>query len=158
MIHTLQLGVAAPAALDFWAGRLAAAGVACERDDGTLRFADYDGLAFELVVAALGNPPLRAVHPEVPAEHALIGPRARARTGARPRAPAPLLTETLGFDALGEAGTGSPASTAASHWAYDDPPASPGARAPARSTTSPGPPRRGAAALAAARPRGRRAW
>ena len=45
MIHTLQLGVAAPAALDFWAGRLEAAGVPCERDDVTVRFADYDGLA-----------------------------------------------------------------------------------------------------------------
>src|ERR671938_649773 len=34
MIHTLQLGVAGEAALDFWADRLAAAGVATERAAG----------------------------------------------------------------------------------------------------------------------------
>ena len=85
MIHTLQLGVAAPAALDFWAGRLEAAGVPCGRDDVTVRFADHDGLAFELVVAAAGNPPLRAVHPEVPAEHALIGPQGARAYGRAAR-------------------------------------------------------------------------
>ncbi|MGH2896066.1 MAG: VOC family protein, partial [Solirubrobacteraceae bacterium] len=74
MIHTIQLGVRAAAAIDFWAARLSDAGVTCEREDGTLRFADYDGLAFELGVLSSGNPPLAAAHPEVPAEYALIGP------------------------------------------------------------------------------------
>src|ERR1700754_5139860 len=55
MIHTLQLGVASEAALEFWAGRLG----------GAPRFEDPDGLALELVVAADGNPPLRASHPEI---------------------------------------------------------------------------------------------
>ena len=44
MIHTIQLGVASEAALDFWAARLAAAGHEGVRGDGTLRFADPDGL------------------------------------------------------------------------------------------------------------------
>src|SRR6185312_4948140 len=78
MIHTIQLGVASEAALDFWAERLAARGYASERGERSLSFEDYDGLRFELVVAersgdeASGhgsvNPPLRAVHPDVPAE------------------------------------------------------------------------------------------
>src|ERR1700753_3937266 len=41
-IHTTQLGVAGPAALDFWAGRLAAAGYDSTRDGDRLRFHDYD--------------------------------------------------------------------------------------------------------------------
>jgi glyoxalase family protein len=126
MIHTLQLGVAAPAALDFWAERLEAAGVACERDEVALRFTDYDGLAFELVVAASGNPPLVAIHPEIPSEHALIGlqgARAYARAAA---GPAPLLTDTLGFDALGEGGYRLTGEHRQFEWAYDDPPADAG--------------------------------
>ncbi len=126
MIHTLQLGVAAPAALDFWAGRLEAAGVPCERDDVTVRFADHDGLAFELVVAAAQNPPLRAVDPEVPAEHALIGPQGARAYGRSPASPAPLLTETLGFDARGEGGYRLAGEHRRFDWAYDDPPAEPG--------------------------------
>jgi catechol 2,3-dioxygenase-like lactoylglutathione lyase family enzyme len=73
MIHTIKLGVASEASLDFWAERLAAKGYASERGKRSLTFEDYDGLRFELVVADDGNPPLRAVHPEVPAEHAILG-------------------------------------------------------------------------------------
>ena len=73
MIHTIQLGVASEAALDFWAERLDAKGYPAERGARSLSFADYDGLRLELVVADDGNPPLRAEHPEVPAEHAILG-------------------------------------------------------------------------------------
>src|SRR3954451_25439199 len=58
MIHTLQLGVASEAALDFWAERLAAAGYESVRGKRSLRFEDYDGLALELVVT--DAEPLRA--------------------------------------------------------------------------------------------------
>src|ERR1700754_2483475 len=47
MIHTLQLGVASEAALDFWRARV-----------GGTRFTDPDGLQLELVVSSLGNLPL----------------------------------------------------------------------------------------------------
>src|SRR3954454_21165696 len=50
-IHTIQLGVASSAALDFWEQRLAALGYPAERRDRSLGFDDYDGLGFELVVA-----------------------------------------------------------------------------------------------------------
>src|SRR3954466_15685961 len=42
MIHTLRLGVASEAALDFWAARLDVA-----RDGDVARFEDYDGLRYE---------------------------------------------------------------------------------------------------------------
>src|SRR3954452_18776148 len=66
-VHTIQLGVGSEEALGFWADRLAAHACESTRDGSTLRFADYDGLRLELVVADDGNPPLRATHPDVPA-------------------------------------------------------------------------------------------
>src|SRR6478609_844197 len=103
MIHTIQLGVASEAALDFWAGRLEDKGVETERGERSLGFADYDGLRFELVVADDGNAPLRAEHPEVPAEHAILGVEgARAYRGAALDADKSLLTEVLGFTSEGE--------------------------------------------------------
>src|SRR3954469_16409690 len=51
MIHTIQLGVAAEASLDFWADRLAAKGYDSERRERSLAFEDYDGLRLELVVS-----------------------------------------------------------------------------------------------------------
>lgn len=103
MIHTIALGVASEASLDFWAQRLADHGHGTERGERTLTFEDDDGLRLELVIAGDGNPPLRAEHPEVPAEHAILGVEgARAYIAgdvARDRA---LLTETLGFTELGD--------------------------------------------------------
>ena len=96
-IHTLQLAVADEAALDFWERRLDAT----TRTPGVLRFTDHDGLALELVVSDLGNPPLRAEHPEIPAEHAILGidgVRAYAVfAGVRDG----ILTDLLGFTHLG---------------------------------------------------------
>src|SRR3954467_8550233 len=65
MIHTIQLGVASVASLDFWAERLETNGYRGGRGEQSLPFEDYDGLRFELVVPDDGNPPLRAEHPEV---------------------------------------------------------------------------------------------
>src|SRR3954451_11246148 len=94
-IHTLQLAVADEAALDFWEQRLA--GSETTREPGVLRFADYDGLKLELLVSDLGNAPLTATHPDVPAEYAIQGP-----VGARAYAifhgvEDSILTELLAF-------------------------------------------------------------
>src|SRR5919107_1166640 len=103
MIHTIQLGVASEAALDFWEGRLAAEGHRAERGERSLAFAAPDGLRLELVVADDGNPPLRAEHPDVPAEHAILGVEgARAYSGRGLDVDRALLTETLGFTELAE--------------------------------------------------------
>ncbi|MEZ5077688.1 MAG: VOC family protein [Solirubrobacterales bacterium] len=122
-IHTIQLGVASPAALGFWADRLGARGYASEAGEGAVGFADYDGLRFELVVAGDGNPPLRAEHPEVPAEHAILGVEgARAYRGAEPGADRELLTTTLGFTELGEGEYRLDGEQRHFHWGYDAPP------------------------------------
>jgi glyoxalase family protein len=123
MIHTIQLGVGSEGSLDFWAGRLAAKGYASERGEQSLRFQDYDGLAFELVVAGDGNPPLRAEHPDMPAEHAILGVEgARAYAARELDADADLLTGTLGFTALGDGAYRLDGDERRFQWGYDAPP------------------------------------
>jgi glyoxalase family protein len=120
MIHTIQLGVAAPEALDFWATRLDSRGYASQRGQHSLALEDYDGLRIELVVAEDGNPPLRAFHPEVPAEHALLGVEgARAYIGQAAAADRGLLTQTLGFSELGPGQYRLDGPTRHFHWAYE---------------------------------------
>lgn len=100
MVHTIQLGVPSAASLDFWEQRLGEHGYSSERSGETLRFADYDGLGLELVVADPQNPPLQAVHSPIPPEHAITGVEgARALIGRPVEADRELLTETLGFTA-----------------------------------------------------------
>jgi glyoxalase family protein len=121
MIHTLQLGVASEEALDFWAERLSARGHPGTRAAGSLAFEDDDGLRFELVVAQDGNPPLRAEHPDVPAEHAILGVEgARAYAGGPLDTDAGLLTETLGFTALGGGEYRLDGDERHFHWGYDE--------------------------------------
>jgi glyoxalase family protein len=127
MIHTIELGVASDAALDFWADRLASRGHGSRRGERSLAFEDYDGLHFELVVADGGNPPLRAWHPEVPAEHAILGVEgARAYIGRGLDADRELLTRTLGFTDVGEGEYRLDGEARRVHWGYDQAPAARG--------------------------------
>ena len=119
MIHTLQLGVPSAAALDFWQARLSDHGYEAARAGDALRFADYDGLALELVVAADGNPPLRAAHPEVPAEHAIAGLEGARAFSAFANVEEKLLTDVLGFAYLGDGEYRLDGEQRHFHWAYD---------------------------------------
>jgi glyoxalase family protein len=122
MIHTIELGVASEHALDFWEGRLGGAGYRAERGAGLLRFADYDGLAFELAVADRGNAPLRAVDPEIPAQFAIGGVEGvRAYHDGEPDDDRQLLTDTLGFTELGEGAYLVDGPTRRFRYAYDAP-------------------------------------
>jgi len=73
MVHTIVSRVGSDAALGFWGDRLATEGVAVERTERSVRFADPEGLRHELVVPTSADPPLIAEHHEIPAEHALQG-------------------------------------------------------------------------------------
>src|SRR4051794_13173476 len=115
-IHTLRLAVAAPEALDFWAQRLPGA----ERRGATLSFRDPDSLQLELNVDA-GDAPLRAAHPEIPAEHAISGIAGARAYAAYAGLEEPLLTDVLGFTALGGGEYRLDGASRHFHWAYDAP-------------------------------------
>jgi glyoxalase family protein len=122
-IHTLQLAVASEAALDFWAARLADAGYPAERDGDRLRFEDYDGLKLELVVPTLGDPPLAATHPDIPAEHAIAGLEGARAYSAYEHVEERALTEVLGFKYVGDGEYLLEGSERKFRWAYDAAPA-----------------------------------
>ena len=121
MIHTIQLGVPSEESLDFWEQRLGEHGYSSTCSDGSLSFADYDGLGLELVVANPQNPPLQASYSPIPAEHAITGVEgARAYVGRPLDADQQLLTETLGFslgDTAGSYRLQGP--TRGFNWAYE---------------------------------------
>lgn len=103
MVHRVVWRVASAAALDFWTERLADAGVEPTREGDSLRFADPEGLAHELVVSESSDKPLIADHPEVPREVALQGFDGVRAYASDPEASRDLLIEGLGFAALGDA-------------------------------------------------------
>jgi glyoxalase family protein len=115
-IHTLRLAVSDTAALDFWAARL----VGSERRGDVLAFRDPDGLQLELVVDAT-DAPLRAVHPEIPAEHAISGIVGARAYAAYAGLAEPLLTDVLGFTSLGGGEYRLDGGSRHFHWAYDAP-------------------------------------
>jgi glyoxalase family protein len=125
-IHRLELGVHSAGSFGFWEERLGACGYSPGREGEALHFADYDGLDFALVVAAPGNEPLRASHPEIPAEHAITGIEgARAYAAGDGGSRRVLLDEVLGFEAAGADAYRVAGEHRAFRWAYDPPPAAP---------------------------------
>jgi glyoxalase family protein len=85
MVHRVVWRVASPEAIDFWSARLGDDGVATDRgEDGSLVFADPEGLQHELIVDTSGDEPLIAEHPEIPAALALHGFAGVRAYSARP--------------------------------------------------------------------------
>ncbi len=120
MIHRLQLGVGGEAALAFWKDRLDRAGYPSEEGDGSLRFADYDGLSLELQGDTHGNPPLAAAHPDVPAEHAIQGVQGARAYASDPGSARQLLVDVLGFDHKRDHEYVLGAGDRHVHWGYDE--------------------------------------
>jgi glyoxalase family protein len=102
MVHRIVHRVASDQALDFWADRLGAEGVASERDDAGLRFADPEGLAHELVADPTDDAPLVAVHPEIPGELALRGFEGVRAYSANPAGSAQMLELLMGARRVGD--------------------------------------------------------
>jgi glyoxalase family protein len=97
MVHRIVWRVGAPAAIDFWEGRLAARDVSTEREGDALRFADPEGLDHELIVSEVADTPLIADAPDVPREHALQGFDGVHAFSSAPAASEQLLRDVLGF-------------------------------------------------------------
>jgi glyoxalase family protein len=102
MVHRIVSAVGSEAALDFWQARLGDEGLAAERVAAdALRFADREGLGHELVVADRDRP-LRAEHPEIPAEHALSGFVGVRAYSPRPERSGELLETLMGAERAGD--------------------------------------------------------
>jgi glyoxalase family protein len=97
MIHRIAFRVASAQALDFWARRLAAAGLESVREDSILRFEDPEGLGFELRSEPSADQPLVARHPDIPETLALQGFAGVRAYGRRPEQSREFLSRTLGF-------------------------------------------------------------
>jgi glyoxalase family protein len=119
MIHRIGLRVASERALDFWARRLAAAGIEPAREDTALRFDDPEGLGFELIADASADAPLAARHPEIPDELALSGFAGVRAFAVRPEASRVFLDEAVGFTSTSEAAYESRGDSRGSFYIYD---------------------------------------
>ena len=102
MVHRLIHRVRSTDALDFWTDRLGGEGIETKREDGSLVFADPEGLEHELAVFDVPDPPLIAQAAEVPDEHALQGFEAVRAFTTDPERSRPLLEGGLGFEQRGD--------------------------------------------------------
>jgi glyoxalase family protein len=73
MAYRVIWRVGSPESLIFWAERLAELEIPRAVSEGSVLLADPEGLEHELIVEDVPDAPLRAHHPEIPAEHAILG-------------------------------------------------------------------------------------
>ena len=98
MVHRIVWRVGSTEALGFWAERLAREHVEMRHDETSVRFADFEGLAHELVVSSVGDAPLIAYHPEIPRELALQGFEGVRAYSSYPDRTAELLERLMGAE------------------------------------------------------------
>jgi glyoxalase family protein len=123
MIHQINWRVGSAAAIEFWEERLTSHGVIAKVEDDALRFDDPEGLTHELRVVDVPDEPLRARHPEIPEEHALLGFDGVRAYASDPDASAELLGETLNFTQEGDGAWTSRGEKRGSFYVYDEAPA-----------------------------------
>lgn len=98
-VHRIVWRVSSPEALGFWEQRLQGAAERIEWHGDELRFDDPEGLGHALIAYDGPDPPLRAQHPDIPAEYALSGfEGVRAWTGV-PDVTAQVLEHLMGATA-----------------------------------------------------------
>ena len=121
MVHRIVFRVASEDAIEFWSDRLTAEGIDLERNEGSLRFSDPEGLELELSVVETNDEPLVAEHPEIPRELALQGFDG-VRAYADPGPSRDFLEQTLSFDPHGDSVWEVRGANRGSWYAYDEPP------------------------------------
>ncbi len=122
MIHRIAMRVGSHDSLEFWARRLAAAGIESTLEDDRLRFEDPEGLGLELTAEPTPDHPLVADHPEIPKQFALQGFAGVRAYSRRPEASRDFLSETLGFSISEASSYESRGDVRGSYYAYDDAP------------------------------------
>ncbi|MHB8589019.1 MAG: VOC family protein [Candidatus Dormibacteraceae bacterium] len=122
MIHRIALRVGSHEALEFWARRLAAAGIESTLEGDQLRFEDPEGLGLELAAHATPDPPLVAEHPEIPRHFALQGFAGVRAFSRRPEASRQFLADALGFSSSDPGSYESRGDSRGAYYIYDDAP------------------------------------
>jgi glyoxalase family protein len=119
MIHRIAMRVASRDALEFWARRLASAGIESTLEGDRLRFEDPEGLGLELTAQPSADQPLSAKYPEIPRQFALQG-FAGVRAYERQKgASHQFLTGTLGFTSSDVFSFESRGESRGSYYVYD---------------------------------------
>ncbi len=126
MIHRIAFRVSGEKALEFWARRLAHAGIESTVEGDRLRFDDPEGLGFELIAEASGDRPLVARHPEIPEHLALQGFAGVRAFESKRYASNQFLSETLGFAGTESDSYESRGDSRGSFYVYDAAPAARG--------------------------------
>jgi glyoxalase family protein len=119
MVHRIVWRVASEDAIAFWEERLRAENISTERGDGTLLFADPEGLGHELAVVETSDEPLIADHPEVPKGLALQGFDAVRAYAFDPEQSRRFLEQALEFSPAGDASWEVRGDRRGSHYLYD---------------------------------------
>ncbi|MGA2469552.1 MAG: VOC family protein [Solirubrobacteraceae bacterium] len=102
MAYRVSWRVGSDESLGFWAERLAELGLERTLDGGVVAFADPEGLEHELRVEDVADAPLRAVAPDIPTEHALLGFAGVRAYSRREQASRALLERVLGAREAGQ--------------------------------------------------------
>jgi glyoxalase family protein len=97
MVHRVVWRVEGGQALVFWQRRLEHEGIEVDRSETSVVFADTEGLSLELTVDRSGDRPLRAEHPDVPAEVAIRGFEGVRAYSSAPQDSAAFFEQALGF-------------------------------------------------------------
>lgn len=126
MVHRIAFRVGSPAALEFWAARLAAEGITTSRAGAELHFADPEGLALALVVDTTEDAPLSGRHPDIPVEHDLRGFDHVVAYGGDLTGSGRLLADALGAESIGDATWGLRGPSRGGWIRFEAPPAEPG--------------------------------
>lgn len=119
MVHRIVWRVGSEEALAFWEGRLTSQGIRVERTEGSMLFDDPEGLGLELRVVETTDEPLRAEHPEIPADLALQGFDGARAYSLDPERSRELLEQTLGFSSAGPASFECRGDQRGSFWEYE---------------------------------------
>jgi glyoxalase family protein len=122
MAHRVLWRVGSRESLAFWAERFAELEVPRTVEADAVRFADPEGLEHELRVDDVPDAPLRAFHPDIPAEHALLGFSGVRVYSLREDASRGLLERVLGATDAGDGGLELRGHTRGGTIAFDAPP------------------------------------
>jgi glyoxalase family protein len=102
MVHRIVWRLPSPESLEYWQGRLEAAGTATERSDDGLLFDDPEGLTHEFLVYDGPEEFLRPAHSEVPPEFAIGGFHGVRAYSSAPDVTEKVLSEVLDFEDGGD--------------------------------------------------------